>query len=362
MLENDERSTSDTLYEEVIDSSDVSSSEATLPYIVSLFSGAGGLDLGFHQEGFSIPIAIDLSSAAIKTHKRNFASTTSIAADLRALQPDGVYSLVAQNIPLGSRLGVIGGPPCQGFSRANTLSQSNDPRNDLPQLYLEIVKKLKEHYIVEFVVFENVLGIRDKKHSEKYREIIVGLDDLGFDITEKELCALDFGVPQNRKRVILSAMRKGQGYATVRPVKCEGPRTVRQAIDGLPAPAYFKRNLSIAEIPFHANHWTMQPKSKKFTDPLNSTSEGRSFKRLNWDLPSPTIAFGNREIHIHPSGDRRLSIYEAMLLQGFPNNFVLEGNLSEQVQQISNAVPPPLGRSVAAAVKTALMIREQDDL
>jgi DNA (cytosine-5)-methyltransferase 1 len=334
----------------------VPSSELALPYIISLFSGAGGLDLGFHQEGFSIPVAIDLSPAAIKTHKRNFANTTSIAADLRALQPDGVLAIVAENITPGSRVAVIGGPPCQGFSRANTLSQSNDPRNDLPQLYLEIVGKLNEHYIVEFVVFENVLGIRDKKHSEKYQEIITGLDDLGFDTTEKELCALDFGVPQNRKRVILSALRKGQGYASVRPTKCEGPRTVRDAIEGLPAPAYFKRNLSVAEIPFHANHWTMQPKSQKFSNPSNATSEGRSFKRLSWDLPSPTIAFGNREIHIHPSGERRLSIYEAMLLQGFPKDFILEGNLSEQVQQISNAVPPPLGRSVAAAVKQALFV------
>lgn len=326
-----------------------------LPYIVSLFSGAGGLDLGFHQEGFSISVAIDLSPAAIKTHKRNFATTLGIAADLRALKPEGVYALVAKSIPAGSKLGVIGGPPCQGFSRANTLSQTSDPRNDLPQLYLEIVKKLSEHYVVEFVVFENVLGIRDKKHSEKYREILTGLDTLGFDTTEKELCALDFGVPQNRKRVILSALRKGQGYAVVRPNKCEGPRTVRDAIEGLPAPAYYKKNLSVAEIPFHVNHWTMQPKSKKFSNPQNATSEGRSFKRLNWDLPSPTIAFGNREIHIHPTGIRRLSIYEAMLLQGFPKDFILEGNLSEQVQQISNAVPPPLGRSIAAAVKTALV-------
>jgi DNA (cytosine-5)-methyltransferase 1 len=330
------------------------SNESSLPYVVSLFSGAGGLDLGFHQEGFSIPIAIDMSPAAIRTHKRNFKNTTSLAADLRALKPEGVYSLVVEKIPLGSRLGVIGGPPCQGFSRANTLSQANDPRNDLPQLYLDIVKKLGEHYIVEFVVFENVLGIRDKKHSEKYSEIITGLDELGFNTTEKELCALDFGVPQNRKRVILSALRKGRGYPAVQPIKSDGLRTVREAIYGLPSPAYFRRDLSVADIPHHANHWTMQPKSKKFASPSTATSEGRSFKRLNWDQPSPTIAFGNREIHIHPSGERRLSIYEAMILQGFPKEFVLEGNLSEQVQQISNAVPPPLGRSVAAAVKTAL--------
>jgi DNA (cytosine-5)-methyltransferase 1 len=98
----------------------------------------------------------------------------------------------------------------------------------------------------------------------------------------------------------------------------------------------------------------MQPKSHRFTNPEAINGGGRSFRRLKWDAPSPTVAFGHREIHVHPEGRRRLSIYEAMLLQGFPEGFVLEGNLSEQVAQISNAVPPPLARSVAAAVRRAL--------
>jgi DNA (cytosine-5)-methyltransferase 1 len=81
----------------------------------------------------------------------------------------------------------------------------------------------------------------------------------------------------------------------------------------------------------------------------------RSFKKLSWGEPSPTIAFGNREIHVHPDGHRRISIYEAMLLQGFPDDFVIEGNLSQQVKQVSNAVPPPLARSVASAVRRTLL-------
>jgi DNA (cytosine-5)-methyltransferase 1 len=81
---------------------------------------------------------------------------------------------------------------------------------------------------------------------------------------------------------------------------------------------------------------------------------GRCFKQLSWQKPSPTIAFGHREIYVHPNGKRRLSIFEAMLLQGFPKNFVLEGNLSEQVEQVSNAVPPPLAKSLAAAIRRTL--------
>ena len=329
-------------------------SPSKLPKVVSLFSGAGGLDWGFYYHGFKIPLAIDVSGAAVKTHKKNFKSTHSLAADLIRLGPRGVLTQVAKRIPRGERIGIIGGPPCQGFSRANISSQADDPRNKLPTLYLDIVEALKKRYVVEFVVFENVLGIRDKKHSATYRKIIDRLGGLNFTVTEKELCALDFGVPQKRRRIILVAMRAGQGYSTVTPNKRRGLRTVRETIGDLAEPIFFQRNLDPLCIPFHPNHWTMRPKSPRFKKPKSVYSGGRSFRRLVWDEPSPTIAFGHREIHVHPNGHRRLSIYEAMLLQGFHESFVLEGNLSEQVEQVSNAVPPPLASSIAAAVKRAL--------
>lgn len=325
-----------------------------LPFVVSLFSGAGGLDWGFFRHGFKIPLAIDVSSAAIKTHKRNFKNTYAIVADLIQLGPSGVLGYVAEQIPKGARIGVIGGPPCQGFSRANANSQANDPRNKLPALYIDIVKTLKQHYTVEFVVFENVLGIRDKKHAVTYKALVDGLAALDFSVTEKELCALDFGVPQNRRRIILSAMRADQGYSTVKPRKQKGISTVREAIGEISEPVFFQRALVPSDIPIHPNHWTMRPKSPRFNKPEAIHPGGRSFKRLVWEEPSPTVAFGHREIHVHPNGRRRLSIFEAMLLQGFPKSFVLEGNLSEQVEQVSNAVPPPLARSIAAAIKRAL--------
>lgn len=325
-----------------------------LPKIVSLFSGAGGLDLGFKEVGFTISVAIDAAEAAIRTHRKNFPRTKAVVADLVQLQPQGVLAQVMAKLPAGGRIAVIGGPPCQGFSRANAGSQANDPRNKLPALYLNIVRELQRVYTVEFIVFENVLGIRDKKHASTYAALINGIKELGFDVTEKELCAIDFGVPQNRRRIILSGMREGQGYTQVKPRRRKGLTSVRESIGGLQSPAFFRRGLSRADIPVHPNHWTMQPKSPRFENPDSEMGDGRSFKRLNWDTPSPTIAFGHREIHVHPSGRRRLSIYEALLLQGFPEDFVLEGNLSEQVEQVSNAVPPPLARSVALAVKRAL--------
>lgn len=333
---------------------DPQSQDKELPEIVSLFCGAGGLDWGFHKEGFKVSLAIDISKAAIKSHQFNFKDTYSVSADLIELQPQGVFNLATKKIDKNKRIGLIGGPPCQGFSRANTSSLANDPRNSLPQLYLDIVKKLQQDYIVEFVVFENVLGIRDKKHAATYAALVMGLEKLGFNVTEKELCSLDFGVPQMRRRILLSALRSKQGYKEVKPEHKDGIKTVKEAIGHLAEPVFFDRALTTSAIPIHPNHWTMKPKSKRFLDPDKDYGEGRSFKRLAWEKPSPTIAFGNREIHVHPSGRRRLSVYEAMLLQGFPEDFILIGNLSEQVEQVSNAVPPPLSRSLAAAVKKAI--------
>lgn len=325
----------------------------TPPKIISLFSGAGGMDLGFSQEGFEIALAIDFEESAIDTHNKNFKESLSITADLTEIGPAGVLSKAKTKAKSGEKIGIIGGPPCQGFSRSNPTSSPNDPRNKLPALYLKIIKELQTYFEVEFVVFENVLGMKDLKHAAKYRSLIRGLKRLGFDVHEKELCALDFGVPQNRHRIIISAMKAGKGYSVVAPQKVAGKKTVRETIGDLCDPAYFYRGIKLSEIPYHPNHWTMRPKSQKFSQP-NNDNKTRSFRRLCWDKASPTIAFGNREIHLHPSGLRRLSIYEAMLLQGFPSDFVLAGNLSQQVTQISNAVPPPLARCVAKAVKMAL--------
>jgi DNA (cytosine-5)-methyltransferase 1 len=198
-----------------------------------------------------------------------------------------------------------------------------------------------------------VLGMRDKKHAAAYAKLIHGLRSLKLEITEKELCALDFGVPQMRRRIVISGLPRGKGYSEIRLRKRNGTSCVRDAIGGIPTPAFFSRNLKEIDIPVHPNHWTMNPLSPRFKY-AGEQHDSRSFKRLIWEEPSPTIAFGHREIHVHPSGRRRLSIFEAMLLQGFPQKFVLEGNLSEQVEQISNAVPPPLARSVASAIRRAL--------
>jgi DNA (cytosine-5)-methyltransferase 1 len=331
-----------------------SSAAHDVPRIVSLFCGAGGLDVGFHQSGFKIELALDHSTAAIKTHRRNFANTRSVCADLKEIGAQGVLDLLSETLPTGSRIGIIGGPPCQGFSRANSGSRSDDPRNALINLYLRIVRTLSSSYELEFVVFENVIGIKDRKHNAVYDALISGLTSLGLSVTDQVCCALDFGVAQMRRRVIVIGMRDGRNYSQVQLRGRPGKRSVRDAIGHLGSPAYFRRDIKPPEIPAHPNHWTMTPRSTRFSIPASQWKQTRSFKRTFWSKPSPTIAFGHREIHIHPSCKRRLSIYEAMLLQGFSRKFILEGNLSEQVEQVSNAVPPPLAKSIASSIKTAM--------
>lgn len=326
-----------------------------LPKIVSLFSGAGGLDLGFKNSGFPLTFAVDLSRSAIQTHKRNFREVTSVAADLEELGPDGVLGHLENLLKAGDSIGVIGGPPCQGFSRANTRSAASDPRNRLPLLYLQVVEALQRTYVVEFVLFENVLGIRDAKHSVTFCGILSKFRDIGLTPAVNEFSALDYGVAQTRNRVIISGFRDETVARNFNPTKVDSTElSVRAVIGDLPAPAFFARSLEKSAIPHHENHWTMRPMSKRFSRPGGADRAGRSFRRLEWDKPSPTVAYGHREIHVHPDGRRRLSIYEAMLLQGFPHDFVLEGTLSSQVEQVSNAVPPPLALALATAIKTAM--------
>lgn len=318
--------------------------------VLSLFCGAGGLDSGFIYEGFNVLLAIDHLEAAINTHKSNFQNSKAECHDLLSIGLKGIISLCVKYFDRNKPLGIIGGPPCQGFSQANHKSTPDDPRNRLASLYIELIEELKKIFVIEFIVFENVMGIKNRKHRVFYEGIINKLNRMGFTVIENELNALDFGVAQVRKRIIIIALNKD--YYRGIPIfkKIDKARVVRDVIDSFPEPIFFKRGITQDSIPFHPNHWTMSPKSPKFQDPNLIKEKSRSFRTVDWSKPCPTIAFGNREIYVHPNKKRRLSIYEAMRLQGFEKEFVIKGTLSEQVTQVSNAVPPPMARAIAAAL------------
>lgn len=319
------------------------------------------MDIGFEAAGFKPVLAIDVDQAAINTHAWNRPERPNSAfrADLSKISPDEI----AERLPEPVR-GVIGGPPCQAFSVSNVYKHPEDPRSQLPINYARIVKRLNREGNLDFFVFENVFGLRSKRHAEQLELFKELFGDAGFTLFEQELDAADFGVPQHRRRVFIV------GFNTQRfeGMKFEFPDgdserrvTLRETIGDLGEPALFNRGVTaemVNETAGHWNHWTMQPKSKKFAN-LNGElvpgdRRGRAFRVLNWDEPSLTVAYGHREVHIHPKMHRRLSMLEAMRLQGFPDEYRLVGTLSDQIRMVSDAVPPPLARALAEQVKRFL--------
>jgi DNA (cytosine-5)-methyltransferase 1 len=254
---------------------------------------------------------------------------------------------------------VIGGPPCQAFSRSNGYKKDDDPRAELPRHYAAILKELNTDYQIDFFVFENVVGLKHKRHREVFEQFKRLVANAGFRIFEGELDALHFGVPQVRRRVFIVGLNEHK-YPNLTfsfPMGEPAQRTsVRSIIGALPPPYVFLRGTTPETIPHHPNHWCMRPRSPRFTNGTLKEGQvtGRPFRVLSWDEPSWTVAYGHREVHIHPTGKRRLSVYEAMLLQGFPRDYVLCGNLSDQIRLVSDAVPPPLARALAESIATTL--------
>ncbi|PXV57111.1 DNA (cytosine-5)-methyltransferase 1 [Dyella jiangningensis] len=329
--------------------------EGTVP-VISLFCGAGGLDLGFDDAGFRTIFAADSMPAAVKSFNHNAGANVAAVLDLLNTSSGSIAKVVRERIALAGAAprGLLGGPPCQGVSNANNKSGPKDPRNRLFARYTNIVLDLDQEFGLDFFVFENVPGLKVAKNKPLYDTLVKRLGK-AYNLHEAILDASKYGVPQTRRRLIIVGISKRLDDANFQfPTPSSGAApTVKSAISGLPEPVFFSREGNCSPSAEHVNHWTMMPRSKKFFGAA-VPPDGRSFIRLEWDAPSRTVAYGNREIHVHPSGKRRLSIYEALCLQGFPKSFELLGNLSEQVTQVSNAVPPPVAAAVAHSVAAAL--------
>ena len=325
--------------------------------ILSLFSGAGGLDLGFEQQGFMPILAIDNNQAAVDTYNHNRSAKVAQKGDLASLSGRDIIVMLEKQMPGIRPRGVIGGPPCQSFSLSNVHKSLNDPRNMLPFHYAEILKVINQKYYIDFFVFENVIGLKSQKHKEHFKKILEALEEADFTIFEQILDAQWFGVPQARRRLFIVGINKSL-YPQIRfsfPAgSLEKARSVRDVIHGLPEPLFLSRNLSSKDIQFHPNHWTMRPKSNKFNLAEKGKNRGRSFRQLQWERPSLTVAYGHREIYVHPNGHRRLSILESMRLQAIPDNYELKGNFTQQVIQVSDAVPPPLAAGIASALRDTI--------
>ena len=326
--------------------------------MLSLFSGAGGLDLGFRNAGFRAKLAIDIDPAAAETYRWNHPNTHVAQLDLARSTPDELVNLWVSVNGDERPVGIIGGPPCQAFSVSNVHKKRLDPRRKLLFDYADVIEAFTDRLELDFFVFENVPGLMRGNHQWRYKKFKRLCKKAGFNVKEKIVNAGRFGIAQNRRRVIVIGVNRERfpGLVLDPPEGDEHPMPARVALDGLPEPAFCQSNLDPSRVPHHPNHVTMVPRSSKFTDGTLQPGDnrGRSFRVLSWDKPSYTVAYGNREVHIHPNMHRRLSIYEAMRLQGFPDSYELKGTFSQQVQLISDALPPPLGEGLATAISNGL--------
>ena len=307
-------------------------------------------------------LAMDIDRAACQTFEWNHPRVRVLKTDLSKAVNGFVVERLSELPSTVPPIGVIGGPPCQAFSLSNVHKRSDDPRLKLPENYAHILLELNNQYGLDFFVFENVLGLRNKMHAKLFGYFKELFASAGFTVFEDELDAQDFGVAQVRKRVFVVGFNKKK-YKEVQFTFPDGNssrrKTVGEIIAELPPPTFFERGMCSSDVPFHPNHWCMKPRSKKFFNGFLKQGDvkGRPFRVLEWGKPSWTVAYGHREVHIHPSGKRRLSIYEAMLLQGFRPDYVLKGNLSDQIRLVSDTVPPPVAEALAQSILSVLSMK-----
>lgn len=302
--------------------------------MVDLFCGAGGLGLGFQQEGFDLALSVDNTKAAIETHNSNF-SNKAIKSDLTE------YSSI--NFP--DVAGVIGGPPCQDFTRDN--SNRGGERTNLIFTFLDVVEELSP----EFFVMENVVGILDFRDTiSKFKQTARGM---GYNICLIEMDAVRYGVPQDRTRVFTIG---ANSLPLLSQPKQLPTQTVADAILDLPSLEAGETDESIL------NH-TAPDHTKTVVEKIRSTDVGESIyeswgskTRLNPKQPAPTLKAGKRSTfhHAHPVDDRGLTVRERARLQTFPDSFRFCGPITEQRRLTGNAVPVNLARAVAQVVKNVL--------
>ena len=292
--------------------------------IGSLFSGAGGFDLGFIQAGHHVIWAIDNCKDCVATYVKNL-GTQCIAADVKDIKFNQL-----SDIDL-----IIGGFPCQGFSLANKHRHADDDRN---ALYYEFVRAVAEKKPKYFLA-ENVRGILSLEKGEAIKQIVRDFVMQGYDVEYKVFNAADYDVPQNRIRVFIWGIRADLSSERHWPVTTSETTkiSVGAALAGVPEPADDHQLL---------NHIGSQ---YKITN--------RNFigcRRTDPDKPCPTIiARGNGKGGVnaiqHPGNHRRMTVREQALIQTFPVDFEFIGSMSSCYRQIGNAVPVKLAKAFGKA-------------
>ena len=331
--------------------------------IIDLFCGCGGLSLGFEMAGFEPVLAIDFWEDAIKTYNHNSTKNIAICKDITLMQ-DKEFKQYR-----GKVVGVIGGPPCQGFSTVGK-RDVEDPRNKLYQEYLRIVSIVEP----EFFVLENVKGLTTLNKGSFKKSIIDDFSKLGYTVQYDILNAADYGIPQNRERVFFIGFKNGIAFRF--PKKENNYISCRDAIADLISGDYGPITTEYQRM---MRGGCKKPLNHKFTDHTEQTKKviamvpnggsildlpieywkirryNKAFERMDSEKPANTVDCGHRN-YFHYSENRIPTARENARIQSFPDQFEFLGTKSSQYKQIGNAVPPFLAKRIAEIIRSYLEV------
>ena len=323
--------------------------------LVSLFTGAGGLDLGFEKAGFKVIWANEFDAKIWETFEYNFPHAK--------LDHRSITDILVEEIPECD--GIIGGPPCQSWSEAGAGRGIADARGQLFYDYIRILKAKQP----KFFLVENVSGILQPKHAKAFSGFIKDFANCGYNVVYKLLNANDFGVPEDRQRVIIIGFRKGLHKTFQYPAPLAKKLTLRDAIFDLrnAKPALAKNKANDPEDLTAPNHEYM---IGGFSTIYMSRNRVRA-----WDEPSFTIQAGGRHAPIHPQAPkmefvsqneriftpgkenlyRRLSVRECARIQTFPDDFIFRyTDVADGYKMIGNAVPVNFAFYIAKSIHEQL--------
>jgi DNA (cytosine-5)-methyltransferase 1 len=315
-----------------------------------LFSGAGGMSVGFREAGLNKLASVEIDKDASNTIRNNFPTSYHFEKPIEELSFAEI-----DNVLQGRKIHIIcGGPPCQGFSVAG-LRNPDDPRNQLFKEYIRIVAYLQP----DFIVMENVPGILTMQNGDVYREILKQLAEIGYpNASVRILEAAAYGVPQLRTRTVIVANKlnlKNPYPKTI--LEKENYKTTYESIDDL------------KNTPFDAsiNH-NGTTHSKEMEQRLAQIPPGGSlydnfrdaWKRQYKDAPSMTVKENHGGVHVHYELNRVLTAREMARLQTFPDSYIFSGTFKRAYWQIGNAVPCLLAKHLALAIKAELLTLYQN--
>ena len=359
--------------------------------IFSFFSGAGFLDLGFEwSKQFEIRFVNEIQLSFLQTYRysrKNLGlpeptfgySVADIAWLLEGDKFDRMQSLVEYAKKSTAPVGFIGGPPCPDFSVGGKNKGRHGENGKLSDTYVELICRLKP----DFFLFENVKGLyRTAKHRAFFEELKIKLRKAGYVLTERLVNALAFGAPQDRERILMVGFLKGSERLDFDPEKnidhfpwSKHERKDAKTIKDFAWPGmtpFQEKNTTVppSGIPLEltVQHWfeknrvTEHPNAEHFFKPREGLKkflvieEGddkkKSYKRLHRWRYSPTAAYGNNEVHLHPYHARRITVAEALAIQSLPRDFLIPPTipLSDMFKTVGNGVPFLLANSIAKTI------------